>query len=225
VSKRSARRFEQILKREGMPAELAAQPSWRCMPATAARRLVELPHDRDGWQWTLADRVYNFLSDAQHTPGYNARLEELYWRGDWSGYPKWHRALVFSHVNDDSGTSVADFARAKRMPYPQVWRALEHHKHRAGIGGEKMATPNGSTQASTQQASRVEQTQAVRVKVVFHDKLDMHLGLGNIKYAEGELVMGGRFVKIEFPPERPHPIHDHVLVPVGAGMTIAVLKD
>ena len=88
-----------------------------------------------------------------------------------------------------------------------------------------MATPNGSTHAGSQQASRVEQTQAVRVKVVFDEKLDPHLGLGHLKYAEGELVMGGRFVKIEYPAERPHAQHDHVLVPVGAGMKLAVLKD
>jgi len=221
--KRAAAKFERLLAAEGMPAELPATPVWRRLPAVNAhhrsRVVVSLPSDRDGHQPTIGDRVANLLCDARHVPGMVARLEELYWRGQWSAFPPWHRALVGAVVQD--GTTVAEFSRARRRPYLQVWRVLEQHKRRAGIGGDDMASPNGNEKAP----SRVEQTQAVRVKAVFSEKLDMHLGLGNIKYAEGELVMGGRFVKIEYPSNKPHLHHDHVLVPVGPGVTIAVLKE
>ena len=223
MSKTSPRRWERLLAREGMPPEAHAQPSWRSMTAVHARLLVRLPSDHDDHQQNVSDRVHSFLSDAEHAPGYNGRLEELYWRGDWRGYPKWHRQLVWDHV--ESGTTVAQFARTKRRPYAQAWRALEEHKRRAGIGGGDMGGDIRTNGSIDKPATRVEQTQAVRVKVVFDEKLDMHLGLGNLKYAEGELVMGGRFVRIEFPADRPHPSHDHVLVPVGSGMKLAVLKD
>ena len=221
MSRRSAVRYEQILAREGMPAELPSGPSWRRL-AHSPRRLghVELPADHDGYAWTVADRARHFVREAEFSPGYNAKLEELYWRGDWRGFPKWHRQLVWEHTQD--GRTVAEFARARRLAYAQAWRALDEHKRRAGIGDmEKQTSTNGSKDHS----SRVEQTAAVRVKVVFDEKLDPHLGLGHIKYAEGELVMGGRFVRIEYQADRPHATHDHVLVPVGAGMKICVLKD
>ena len=222
MSKRAAARFEAILAAEGMPAELPATPSWRRLPAVNAhhrrRVVVSLPSDRDGHQPTIGDRVANMLCDAQHVPGMVARLEDLYWRGNWRGFPPWHRQLIAAHVQD--GTTVAEFSRARRRPYLQVWRVLEQHKRRAGIGGDDMGS-----ERQQQATSRVEQTAAVRVKAVFSEKLDMHLGLGNIKYAEGELVMGGRFVKIEYPATKPHQHHDHVLVPVGPGVTIAVLKE
>jgi hypothetical protein len=223
-------RWERRLVREGMPAEPHAEPSWRTvrphlLPNQASRRIVhvQLPSDRDNYQQTVLDRARHFLCDAEFSPGYNARLEELYWRGDWRCYPRWHRQLVFAHVND--GTTVAEFSRARKLPYAQVWRALEQHKKRAGIGGGDMGGNVSSMNGGKEQASRVEQTAAVRVKVIFPDRLDAHLGLGNIKYAEGELVMGGRFVRIEFQPDKPHPQHDHVLIPVGPGVQIAVLKD
>lgn len=235
--KRTPAWFERVLAREGMPREPPAQPSWRQLSTALLRdgprrapigvgihvERVELPSDRDNHQQTVLDRARNFLSDAQMSPGYNGRLEELYWRGDWRGYPKWHRALVWSHVND--GTTVAEFARTKRRPYAQAWRALEEHKRRAGIGGGDMGGDVRTNGSIEKQATRVEQTSTVRVKAVFAEKLPMHLGLGNISWAEGELVMGGRFVKVEFPAERPHPSHDHVLIPVGPGVFVAVLKD
>lgn len=226
--KRALAKFEKILAAEGMPAELPATPSWRRFRAKRRdrqrpalwlthpmREVVELPADRDNHQQTVRDRADNFACDAEHVPAVMDRLAELYWRGAWQGFPAWHRALVWAVVQD--GTTVAEFSRARRLEYLRVWRALEQHKRRAGIGDD-VANEN-------KQASRVEQTQAVRVKAVFSEKLDPHLGLGHLKYAEGELVMGGRFVKIEFPTDRPHEKHEHVLVPVGPGVTIAVLKD
>lgn len=240
MSRRSPRRFEAILRAEGMPPELPAQPSWRNASewifqkqrssggnfGSTGRVRVILPSDRENHQQTVTDRAEHFLSDAEHVPGYNARLEDLYWRGDWRCYPKWHRQLVWEHV--ECGMTVAEFSRAHRLTYAQAWRALEQHKRRAGIGAEEHMGGgglNGGIEKQQQHVSRVEQTSAVRVRVVFNEKLPPTLGLGHISYAEGELVMGGRFVRIDFPADKPNPVMDHVLIPVGPGISLAVYKE
>jgi len=217
MSDRAAARWERILEDEGMPAELPGTPSWR---APTRRHLVSLPADREGGQPTVADRAANFVCDARHVPVLVEQLLDLYWRGDWSGFPAWHRPLVWAVAHD--GQTVANFCRTRggrRLPYLRVWRALEQHKRRAGIGGAGMANEQ------KQGPSRAEITKSVRVKAVFSEKLPLHLGLGNISYAEGELVAEGRFVRIDFPSDRKHQHHDHVLIPVGPGVSIAVLKE
>jgi hypothetical protein len=223
MSDRGPAQWERLLENEGMPAELPAQPSWRQMSARRApRRPVELPSDRAGYRQTVGDRAGNFLCDAQHVPAVCDLLLELYWRGDWTGFPAWHRSLIWAVAQE--GQTVASFCQAhgsrRRRPYMQAWRALAEHKRRAGIGDGKMASGNGNDKAS-----RVEQTAAVRVKAFFNEKLPPMLGLGYISWAEGELVMGGRFVKIPYPENKPHQHHAHALIPVGPGVTIAVLKE
>lgn len=156
-----AAEFEAVLKEAGMPDEPYAQPSWRNMSPTAlywltsgrgsafgaqtddgpegtdglVRRgkhtMVRLPSDEHNPNMSVEARARNYLSDALAAGPYNHALEELYWRGDWRGYPPWHKKLLWSHL--DTGGSVMQWARDNAVSYLEAKRALQTHRVRAGL--------------------------------------------------------------------------------------------
>lgn len=136
-----AAEYESALAEVGMPAELAAPPSWRgysaehiadCTSGRAARVLVRLPSDEDDRdRQTVETRARNYLADALAAGPYNHALEELLWRGDWRGYPRWHRALLAAHL--ETGVSMAEWSRQHGVSYLEAKRTLQLHRARAGL--------------------------------------------------------------------------------------------
>lgn len=93
--------------------------------------MVRLPSDEHSPNMSVEARARNYLSDAMAAGPYNHALEELYWRGDWRGYPPWHKRLLWSHL--DTGGSVKQWAKDNAISYLEAKRALQTHRVRAGL--------------------------------------------------------------------------------------------
>jgi hypothetical protein len=132
--------YESALVEAGLAPEPVAAPSWRQLSeqdireltsGCAARVLVRLPADEDDREHQSVEvRARNFLCDAMAAGPYNHALEELLWRGDWGGYPRWHRQLLAGHLE---GQVLRTWAARHGVGSTTAKGVLQLHRARAGL--------------------------------------------------------------------------------------------